>query len=161
MRKLKTKHIPVIFWALCILVATNNFNFQALLFAREINFDLYLFPDFSDLFDLSSIHLDSRLYVFQKIGHVISFAILFWLAARSIGDNTKAIVLCSLFAFFTEVLQLFFHRTGRLTDVLIDIGGIYLAYRLSGYIKEQGGLVPAFWTTLQKIGDVFSDDKSN
>lgn len=158
---MKTKYIPIIFWALCILLATNNFNFQALLFAREINFDLHLFPDFRELFDLSSIHLQSRLYVFQKTGHAVAFAILFWLVTRAIGDDKKAVLFCSVFALFTEVLQLFFHRTGRLTDVLIDIGGIYLAYRLSGFINEQGGVKPACWAALQKITAWIKNETSN
>ncbi|ANU10148.1 integral inner membrane protein [Planococcus antarcticus DSM 14505] len=156
---MKTKYIPVILWGLCILLATNNYNFQSLLFAQEIDFHIRLFPDLSDLFITSDIHLDSKTYVFQKIGHALSFGILFLIVAKTINDDGKAIILCSLFAFFTEVLQLFFERSGRISDVLIDIGGVYLAYRLSIYVKEQGGLSPAFWKTVQKIAGVLADDK--
>ncbi|HSJ38846.1 MAG TPA: VanZ family protein, partial [Planococcus sp. (in: firmicutes)] len=131
---MNAKYIPVIVWALCILLATNNHNFQSLLFSQQIGFNIRLFPDLSDLFIMSDIHLDSKTYVFQKIGHALSFGILFLLLARSIGDNRKAIILCSLFAFSTEFLQLFFERSGRLSDVVIDIGGIYLAYRLSVFV---------------------------
>lgn len=156
---MKAKYIPVILWALCILLATNNYNFQSLLFAQEIGFHIRLLPDLSDLLITSDIHLDSGTYVFQKIGHAISFGILFLILAKTINDNTKAIVLCSLFAFFTEFLQLFFERSGRLSDVLIDIGGIYLTYRLSVYVKAQGGMGPAFWNTVQKIAGAFAGDK--
>lgn len=156
---MKAKYIPVIFWALCILLATNNYNFQSLLFAQEIDFNIRLFPNLSDLFITSDIHLQSKTYVFQKIGHALSFGILFLLLARTLADNRKAIILASLFAFFTEFLQLFFERSGRLFDVLIDIGGIYLAYRLSAYVKAEGGLVPAFWNTIQKIAGAFADEK--
>ena len=157
---MKAKYIPVILWALCILLATNNYNFQSLLFAQEIGFHIRLFPDLSDLFITSDIHLDSKTYVFQKIGHALSFGILFLILAKTINSNAKAIILCSLFAFFTEFLQLFFERSGRLSDVLIDIGGIYLAYRLSAYVMAQGGLSPAFWKTVQKIAGVFTDEKA-
>lgn len=157
---MKAKYIPVVLWALCILLATNNYNFQSLLFAQEIDFHIRLFPDFSDLFITSDIHLESKTYVFQKVGHALSFGILFLILAKTIANDTKAIILCSLFAFFTEVLQLFFERSGRLSDVLIDIGGIYLAYRLSVYVKAQGGPVPAFWKTVQKISGAFADQKS-
>ena len=156
---MNAKYIPVIVWALCILLATNNHNFQSLLFSQQIGFNIRLFPDLSDLFIMSDIHLDSKTYVFQKIGHALSFGILFLLLARSIGDNRKAIILCSLFAFSTEFLQLFFERSGRLSDVVIDIGGIYLAYRLSVFVKAQGGVRSVFWKTVQKITAVFADDK--
>ena len=156
---MKAKYIPVVLWALCILVATNNYNFQSLLFAQEIDFNIRLFPNFSDLFITSDIHLESKTYVFQKTGHALSFGILFLILAKTIANNGKAIVLASLFAFFTEFLQLFFERSGRLSDVLIDIGGIYLAYRLSAYVKAQGGPGPAFWKTVQKIAGAFADEK--
>ena len=75
------------------------------------------------------------------------------------GDTFKAFVLCGLFALFTEVLQLFFERSGRLSDVLIDIGGVYLAYRLSIAVKAQGGFVPFVWNMVQKIAGAFADEK--
>ena len=156
---MKAKYIPVILWALCILLATNNYNFQSLLFAQEIGFNIRLFPNLSDLFITSDIHLDSKIYVFQKTGHALSFGILFLILAKTINSNTKAIILCSLFALFTEFLQLFFARSGRLSDVLIDIGGIYLAYRLSAFVAAEGGLSPAFWKTTQKIAGVFFEEK--
>ena len=155
---MRTKYIPVILWVLCILLATNNYSFQPL-FDREIGFNFRLFPDLSDLFILSVINLTSKIYLFQKVGHAISFGILFILLARAIADNRKAIILCSLFAFSTELLQLFFERSGRLADVLIDIAGIYLAYRLSVYVTAQGGLNSAFWITAQKIVGAFTDEK--
>ncbi|EGA90059.1 hypothetical protein GPDM_07250 [Planococcus donghaensis MPA1U2] len=156
---MKAKYIPVIFWGLCILLATNNYNFQALLFAHDINFNIRLFPNLSDLFITTDIHLGSRLYVFQKTGHALSFGILFLLLAQTIGNKTKAIILCSLFAFFTEFLQLFFERTGRISDAIIDIGGVYLAYRLSIYVEEQGGITQTFWKTIQKIAGALTDEK--
>ncbi|MBT2581222.1 VanZ family protein [Planococcus sp. ISL-109] len=157
---MKAKYIPVILWALCILLATNTYNFQSLLFSQDIGFNIRLFPNLSDLFIISDIHLDSKLYVFQKTGHALSFGILFLLLAKTIADNKKAFILCSLFAFFTEFLQLFFERSGRLSDVLIDIGGIYLAYRLTIYVKAQGGVAAVLWKTAQKIAATFADEKS-
>ena len=156
---MKVKYLPAIVWALCILLATTNYNFQSLLFAQHINFNIYLFPNLFDFFILSDIHLDSKTYVFQKIGHAISFGILFLLLARAINDNRKAILLCILFAFFTEVLQLFFERSGRLSDVLIDSAGVLLAYRLKLYVEKQGGWSLAFWKTAQKLVAVFAGEK--
>ncbi|MFP3357349.1 VanZ family protein [Planococcus sp. SIMBA_143] len=155
---MKAKYIPALLWALCILVATNNYNFTAL-FASDIDFNIRLFPNLSDLFITSDIHLDSKLYVFQKTGHALSFGILYLLVNQAIKDHRVAIVLCSLFALFTEFLQLFFERSGRLVDVLIDIAGIYAAYRLSEYVKAQGGIVPAFYDVIQKLSQVLKDNK--
>ncbi|WP_038705447.1 VanZ family protein [Planococcus sp. PAMC 21323] len=157
---MKLKYIPAIFWGLCILLATNNYNFQALLFAQEINFNIRVFPNLSDLFIMNDIHLNSKVYVFQKTGHAMSFGILFLIIEKTINNKNKAIILCSLFAFFTEFLQLFFQRSGRISDVVIDIGGIYLAYRLSVYVKEQGGITQTFWKTIQKLAGVFADEKT-
>ncbi|MCH4827395.1 VanZ family protein [Planococcus halocryophilus] len=156
---MKAKYIPIIFWGLCILLATNNYNFQALLFSQEINFHIRVFPNFSDLFITNDIHLNSKTYVFQKVGHALSFGILFLIMAKTVNHKTKAIILCSLFAFFTEFLQLFFERSGRISDVIIDIGGVYLAYRLSIYVEEQGGITQTFWKTVQKIVGALTDEK--
>ena len=81
---LKLKYIPAIFWGLCILLATNNYNFQALLFAQEINFNIRVFPNLSDLFIMNDIHLNSKVYVFQKTGHAMSFGILFLIIEKTI-----------------------------------------------------------------------------
>lgn len=157
---MKAKYIPVLLWALCILVATNNYNFTALL-ANDIDFNIRLFPNLSDLFITSDIHLDSKLYVFQKTGHALSFGILYLLMNQALKERHVAFVLCSLFAFFTEFLQLFFERSGRLSDVVIDIAGIYAAYRLSLYVQAQGGILPALSHVTQKISKVLKDDKTH
>jgi len=99
--------------------------------------------------------------VFQKTGHALSFGILYLLMNQTLKERHVAFVLCSMFAFFTEFLQLFFERSGRLVDVLIDIAGIYVAYRLSMYVTAQGGIVPAFSHTTEKLANVLKDDKSH
>ena len=158
---MKAKYIPVILWALCILIATNNYNFQSLLFAHDIDFNILLLPDLSDLFITSDIQLHSKIYMFQKTGHALSFGILYLLMNQAIKDHRVAIVLCSLFAFFTEFLQLFFERSGRLVDVIFDIAGIYAAYRLGVYVQAQGGILPAFSHAKQKISNALNDNKTH
>lgn len=108
---------------------------------------------------MSDIHLDSNIYVFQKTGHFLAFGVLFLLMNRALNNAKKALVLCILFALSTEVLQLFFERSGRLSDVLIDSAGIYAAYRLSEYVKTQGGVTPAKADLLRKIANVLNEDK--
>ncbi|WP_281863125.1 VanZ family protein [Planomicrobium okeanokoites] len=156
---MRGKYIPVMLWVLCILLATNNYSFQSLLFDREIGINIRLFPNLSDLFIISDINLTSKIYLFQKVGHMISFGILYILLVSAIAGKRKAFIMASLFAFFTEVLQLFFERSGRFADVLIDIMGIYLACRLSVYIEARGGLNSVFWITVQKIVSAFVNEK--
>jgi hypothetical protein len=79
---------------------------------------------------------------------------------KAFKDHRLAIALCSLFAFFTEVLQLFFERSGRLVDVFIYIDGIYTAERLSEYIKTHGGIIPAISTATKKLYNVSKDDNT-
>lgn len=90
----------------------------------------------------------------------MSFGILFLIIEKTVNNKTKAIILCSLFAFFTEFLQLFFERSGRISDVVIDIGGIYLAYRLSVYVEVHGGLTQSFWKTVQKLAGALGNEKT-
>lgn len=137
---LKREYIPAVLWSLCILLATNNRNFLSLLLSQDIGFNLQLTPDLSDLLIITDIHFDSIAFLFSKAGHVVSFGILYLLLAWATADNRKAIIFSILFAFFTEILQLFFERSGRFSDVLIDLVGVYLAYRLSIYIKVHRGL---------------------
>ncbi|MFC4712904.1 VanZ family protein [Planococcus dechangensis] len=157
---MKASYIPVILLALAILLATNTYNFQALLFSQDVGFNLRMFPDPMDLFIMSDIHLDSNIYVFQKTGHFLAFGVLFLLMNQAINNSKKAIILCVSFAFSTEFLQLFFERSGRLSDVLIDSAGIYAAYRLNEYVKTQGGLAAAFQDAMRKISNVLNEDKS-
>lgn len=137
---LRIKYVPAILWAICILLATNNYNFKSLLLEQKIEFNFILFPDLSDFFITYDIYLDSKIYVFQKIGHAISFGILFILLDKSLVHRKKALLLSGIFAFSTEVLQLFFERDGRLSDVIIDMAGVYLAYRLMNRMERLGGL---------------------
>ena len=155
---MKAKYIPALLWALCILVATNNYNFTAL-FMSDIDFNVRLFPDLSDLFITSDIQLGSKLYVFQKTGHALSFGILYLLLNRALTEPRVTLMLCSLFALFTEFLQLFFWRSGRLADALIDIAGIYAAYRMGASVKAHGGMIPAFFAAMQKISTALEGEK--
>ncbi|WP_269049808.1 VanZ family protein [Sporosarcina sp. G11-34] len=88
-------------------------------------------PLFSDLFIISDIHLTSEFYLIQKIGHMAAFGLLYLFLFHWIKKPRLAFFCCGLFAFTTEVLQLYFNRNGRLFDVGIDLVGIFLAYLLS------------------------------
>ena len=95
--------------------------------AIKINFHLNEAPNFRDLLITHDIHLHKEFYIIQKIGHIAAFGLLFILLLATIKRFTYAFILCSLFAFFTELLQLYFQRNGRLFDVGVDILGILIA----------------------------------
>ncbi|MCM3088657.1 VanZ family protein [Bhargavaea ginsengi] len=122
--------IYTLLWAAFIVIATCTSDPHAFLYERAVSFHLDFLPNFHDLLILSDIHLQSNFYLIQKTGHLLSFGVLYGLLVTWIKRPGQAFVLCGLFALFTEVLQLFFLRSGRLFDVGIDLLGIFLAYQL-------------------------------
>ncbi|PKD39382.1 hypothetical protein CWO84_16865 [Methylomonas sp. Kb3] len=75
-----------------------------------------------------------------KYGHFIMFGLLAATASNRGWFNLstfKALVLTTLFAFATEVLQLFIPGRGpQLGDVLIDTAGIFTGWALSGFYRS-------------------------
>ena len=112
----RSKFIAVIIWSIFILIATNNFNFHALIFNQDIGININLNPDFFDLFITTDFVL-TKSFLVQKAGHALAFGILFLLLGRCIANKWIVVILCGCFAMFTEVLQLFFERNGRFFDV--------------------------------------------
>ena len=117
----------LVFWIFIILVAGCTSDAHAFLYEQKINFHLNEAPNFRDLLITHDIHLHEEFYIIQKIGHIAAFGLLFILLLATIKRFTYAFILCSLFAFFTELLQLYFQRNGRLFDVGVDILGILIA----------------------------------
>ncbi|WP_159438419.1 VanZ family protein [Edaphobacillus lindanitolerans] len=122
--------IPFIYtllWTALIVISTCTSDPHAFLYERTVNFHFESAPNVHDLLIMDDIKLNSTFYLIQKIGHFLSFGILYGLLLAWIKRPGKAFVLSGLFALFTEVLQLFFRRNGRLFDVGIDLLGIFLA----------------------------------
>lgn len=124
-------------WAALIIIATCNSDPRAFLFAGAVSFHIEITPNFRDLLILSDINFESNFYLLQKIGHFLSFGVLYGLLVTWIKRPGQAFVLCGLFALFTEILQLFFRRNGRFFDVGIDLLGVLLAYQLCMYVSRQ------------------------
>ncbi|WP_409252182.1 VanZ family protein [Bacillus sp. SCS-153A] len=92
----------------------------------QVKFAVDTKPDFYSFFEFRSFDYSHPLYIGQKSGHAISF---FMLAAllMTFYNSLKAVFYVTWsFAFFTEIIQLFFSRTGCLVDVIIDISGVLL-----------------------------------
>ncbi|WP_213422775.1 VanZ family protein [Bhargavaea massiliensis] len=124
-------------WAAIILTAMCTGDPRAFLYAGKVSYHIEFTPNFHDLLLVDDINLDSTFYLIQKTGHFLSFGFLYFFLVTWIRRPYKAFVLCGLFALFTEILQLFFGRSGRLFDVGIDLLGISLAYLICTYINSQ------------------------
>ncbi|WP_338788128.1 VanZ family protein [Metabacillus sp. FJAT-53654] len=102
---------------------------------HELHFQFTRYPNFADFFlnDLSS--LNDITYVIQKLGHFICFFFLAMLLYWALQHWLLVVVISVGFAFLTEVVQLFFSRSGRLLDVVYDVAGlmvfigVYLCFR--------------------------------
>lgn len=117
-----------VIWALALFIFTCSLNFQLLIQYHIVNFRFNPSPDWSDLLKLD-FQWYSGDWISRKIGHFFGFSILALLASN-FGKTKSAFYWCVLYAAFTEILQLFFFRGGRIYDVINDASGILLTYFL-------------------------------
>jgi hypothetical protein len=115
-------------WCAFILVAGCTYDAHAFLYDQVIGFNFEVAPNFHDLLITNDIHLTKEFYVIQKMGHIFAFAVLYFLLLSWIKRNVTAFILCGMFALYTEILQLYFSRNGRIFDVGVDLLGILLSY---------------------------------
>ena len=120
--------ITTILWACFMLVAGCTASAHAFLYEQQISFSPNRAPDYFDLWITSDIHLTKEFYVIQKIGHIMAFSFLYLLVFRSTKKAGFSFLLCGIFAFLTEVMQLHFNRNGRFFDVGVDILGILIIF---------------------------------
>lgn len=118
----------VLLWSAVIIVATCTNDAEAFLFDQEINFSFDWTPEFVEFLRLDDIDFSDSFYAIQKTGHFLSFALLYVLVLNWLKKKEKSFLLTAAFALFTEVLQLYFERDGRLFDAGIDFLGILMAY---------------------------------
>lgn len=80
--------------------------------------------------------------LFMKSAHVVVYAVMYVLALRAFSTNKKAavhqaILFCFLYAVSDEFHQTFVPgRGGRVSDVLIDMGGVVLSWASVRYIQR-------------------------
>ena len=120
--------LAALFWAAGILVVMCTSNAEAFLYEQTLNYEPIFKPDFFEFFRTSDIALTESFYLLQKTGHMLSFGILYILVFNWLQSHYKAFGISVLFAFSSEVIQLFFQRNGRLFDVGVDLIGILFAY---------------------------------
>lgn len=135
---MKKNALFAVVWAILILVAMCTSDARAFLYDQMIQYKWNGAPDFSELLMLSDVAFYDGFYLIQKAGHMVSFAILYIFTLKWLGDFKKAFLICVAFALFSEILQLYFQRNGRLFDVGIDTLGIFLASRFyNGFYKHK------------------------
>ena len=117
-----------ILWSAWILVATTTSDAYIFLYDQVVQFSFEPSPNYLDLLITSDIELTSQFYIIQKTGHMLTFALLYTLYFLWWKRVGFALLVTSAFAVFTEILQLYFNRNGRLFDVGIDFLGIMVAY---------------------------------
>ncbi|UQZ33138.1 hypothetical protein C2I18_05935 [Paenibacillus sp. PK3_47] len=93
-------------------------------------------PDFHKML-LTDLKLTPG-YIIRKIGHFSGFAILAGLILHMSKKVSVSLVLSVGYAIFTEVLQLYFGRDGRLYDVGIDSAGVLFGLLLAIGIRKIG-----------------------
>lgn len=107
-----------------VLICTESF--QLLIRDHQVSFHLHKNPDLSSFFQFSLTEFRSNDVLFQKAGHTLCFFILVILLTFYFQSLKNAVTISVAFAFFTEIVQLFFGRHGTLRDVMIDSIGILL-----------------------------------
>ncbi|MDW0116081.1 VanZ family protein [Sporosarcina thermotolerans] len=126
-------------WIFFILVAGCTYSAHAFLYNQVIHFTPLFDPTFADLLITTDFNWTSRFFWIQKFGHMTAFGIMYILVLSSIQKEKKSLIICTVFALITEIMQLFFGRNGRFYDVGIDFIGIFVSFAvchflLRGYI---------------------------
>lgn len=98
----------------------------------EIAFSINLNPHWSDLFTLYPLSEVSRV---EFIGHFFMFFILTAILIGVFNRIVGAVVVSSLYALGTELLQPFFSRGAEGVDLLADMVGVAAFIILYGVVK--------------------------
>ncbi|MCY8310235.1 VanZ family protein [Bacillus vallismortis] len=113
-------------WTLFMLLSVCTESFSGMVLTQTVAFHFQPRPDLSQFLVMDVAELAVPEAFIQKIGHVFSFFVLTYLLWKQRCGIKLAAAGLFVFAFFTEVLQLFFSRNGCMRDVLIDAVGIGL-----------------------------------
>jgi hypothetical protein len=108
-----------------IFVCTCSSSFADLKESGEVHFEWQGNPSFEELLLPWPSGAD-RDFAVQKAGHALAFFV-FACGLLKILPLPSAAIVAVLYALATEILQLYFTRSGRLLDVLVDCAGIALA----------------------------------
>lgn len=122
------RFILMMLWVGAILILTCASNFSGFLLGDAIGFQIIQHPQFGQLSLLP--HQITESYIIQKSGHVLSFYLLALIVPYTPYKTRFYLI---LFALLTELLQLYFGRSGRFIDVGYDTIGIFLGLLFRSY----------------------------
>jgi VanZ family protein len=123
-------YLAAIAWAIVLGVFTCTRSLEALLFQQKVHFHLIAHPSFRELLITSDANFTDPYWLFVKLGHFTGFGFLDLLLSNAVRNQKLSAAIAILFAIATEILQLYFGRDGRLTDMIIDSAGVLLFYYL-------------------------------
>lgn len=125
------RFILMVLWAGAILILTCASNFSGVLQGDAIEFQIIQHPKLGQLSLLP--HVITEGYIIQKSGHVLSFYLLALIVPFTPYKTRFYLI---LFALLTELLQLYFGRSGRFIDVGYDTIGIFVGLLFRSYSVE-------------------------
>ena len=117
------KVLVTVLWLGILFVLTCSKSLADLLLHFSVGFHVVGHPEWSSLLIFNREDLHVPFYYVSKFGHFVGFGFLGLLLSWW-SSKRKAISLALAYAIFTEVLQLYFGRDGRLVDAGIDFSGI-------------------------------------
>lgn len=134
------KLLSVLLWLAFIFVCTCTSNPNKLIEHIYVSFNLVMNPDFMELL-IDDISLRSTVWLTHKAGHFIGFTILYVLILNWLRSTKSSLAISILLAVLSEIIQLYFARDGRISDMIIDSSGILLAWYIFKY-RFQKNLAP-------------------
>ncbi|WP_113930652.1 VanZ family protein [Bacillus sp. P14.5] len=123
-----------------LFVLTCSYSFNEVIASQKVSFVFNAEPNWVSFFEYKFSY-SAPSYILQKAGHALSFFILAFLLMVVFSKLTAVLLLSTFFAVFTEVAQLFFHRTGCLVDVFIDLSGTAAFLLVCSLSKDKSGEV--------------------
>jgi VanZ family protein len=114
-----------------IFLFTCSVSMEGMFFERSLQFKWNTNPNWGEFFYPLPTSPDEA-FISRKVGHALAFFILFVIGYLRFSSIGKMLILTFLYAITTEVLQLFFHRGGRLFDIAFDGMGIIMASLVIG-----------------------------
>jgi len=135
------RYLWPVLWAASIFT-TSCFYINNRVFAKAVARQLPTHPTTASVNSFWDVYW----WVFVKGWHATEYAILFWLIRWAIPAADKGkkafwtpILVCAVYAASDEYHQTFVKdRGGRVTDVLIDVGGVLVAAGLSYLFQTYG-----------------------
>jgi VanZ family protein len=124
----------ILVWCAVILLFTCTASFHDLVQYGVVKFQWSGQPQFAMFLSPLPDGLSRGIFI-QKVGHVITFHLLTLLLLLKFRSKINILLLAASFASLTEILQLYFTRSGRLVDIGLDLIGIFIALGLAGFFR--------------------------